>query len=30
MVIGACRVKLRLPENGSLKGKRHVVKSLLE
>ncbi len=30
MFCGACRVTLRLPENGSLKGKRQVVRSLLE
>ena len=29
MVIGALRVELYLPESGSLKDKRHVVKSLL-
>ncbi len=28
MNVGAMRVRLRLPENGSLKGKRHVVKSI--
>ena len=28
MMVGACRVTLRLPENESLKGKRQVVKSL--
>ncbi len=28
MTVGVCRVTLRLPENGSLKGKRQVVKSL--
>ncbi len=28
MHIGACRIKLRLPENLSLKGKRRVVKSI--
>jgi uncharacterized protein YlxP (DUF503 family) len=28
MTIGVCRLTLRLPENGSLKGKRQVVKSL--
>lgn len=28
MTVGACRVTLRLPENGSLKGKRQVVRSL--
>jgi uncharacterized protein len=29
MVVGVCRVTLRLPENHSLKGKRQVVKSLV-
>lgn len=29
MVIGACSVRLYLPGNGSLKGKRRVVKPLL-
>lgn len=29
MVIGACRVKLVLPENQSLKGKRQVIRSIL-
>jgi len=29
MVIGACSLELRFPGNGSLKGKRRVVKSLL-
>ena len=28
MVVGACRVTLRLPENASLKGKRQLVLSL--
>jgi uncharacterized protein YlxP (DUF503 family) len=28
MMVGVCRVTLRLPENASLKGKRQVVKSL--
>ena len=28
MFIGVCRVTLRLPENGSLKGKRQVVLSI--
>ena len=28
MVVGVCRITLRLPENASLKGKRQVVKSL--
>ncbi len=30
MHVGVCRLTLRLPENGSLKGKRHVVKSVVE
>ena len=29
MLIGVCRVRLRLPENQSLKGKRSVLKSLV-
>lgn len=29
MVIGVCRVRLRLPENQSLKGKRATLKSLV-
>ncbi len=29
MTIGACRVRLRLPENQSLKGKRQVLKSII-
>jgi uncharacterized protein YlxP (DUF503 family) len=29
MVIGACRVELHLPGNGSLKGKRSILKPLL-
>ncbi|MBI2952971.1 MAG: DUF503 domain-containing protein [Chloroflexi bacterium] len=29
MFIGACKVRLRLPENHSLKGKRHVLKSVM-
>ena len=28
MIVGVCRVSLRLPGNGSLKGKRQVVRSL--
>jgi len=28
MNVGALRVRLRLPENGSLKGKRRIVKSI--
>ena len=30
MVVGICRVTLRLPENASLKGKRQVVRSLTQ
>lgn len=30
MNIGVCKVRLRLPENESLKGKRQVVKSITE
>ena len=30
MHIGACVVRLRLPENGSLKGKRHVLRSITD
>ena len=29
MVIGACRIELHLPGNGSLKGKRGILKPLL-
>lgn len=29
MNVGVCRIKLRLPENLSLKGKRQVVKSII-
>jgi uncharacterized protein YlxP (DUF503 family) len=29
MIVGVCRIRLRLPENHSLKGKRQVVKSLI-
>lgn len=29
MHVGACKVRLRLPENHSLKGKRQVVKSII-
>jgi len=29
MIIGACTIKLRLPGNSSLKGKRSVLKSLI-
>jgi len=30
MAVGLCRITLRLPENDSPKGKRRVVKSLME
>jgi len=30
MHIGVCMLKFRLPENGSLKGKRQVLKSIIE
>jgi len=30
MIIGACRVSMHIPENHSLKGKRQVVKSVIE
>ena len=29
MNVGVCKINLRLPENGSLKGKRQVVKSII-
>lgn len=29
MIVGVCKIKLRIPENASLKGKRNVVKSIL-
>jgi len=29
MMVGVCRVELRLPENESLKGKRQVLKSIV-
>jgi uncharacterized protein len=29
MVVGACKITIHLPENGSLKGKRQIVKSVL-
>jgi uncharacterized protein YlxP (DUF503 family) len=29
MQVGLCRIRLRLPENESLKGKRQVVKSII-
>lgn len=28
MIIGVCRISLRIPGNMSLKGKRHVIKSI--
>jgi len=30
MVIGVCQLHLRLPENRSLKGKRHVLRKLID
>ncbi len=30
MVVGICRLGLRLPENGSLKGKRKIIKSIID
>ncbi|MDO8674248.1 MAG: DUF503 domain-containing protein [Dehalococcoidia bacterium] len=30
MVIGACKVVLFIPDNQSLKGKRHVIKSIVQ
>ena len=30
MVIGICKLDLRIPENHSLKGKRHVLQKLIE
>ncbi len=30
MIVGVCSIKLRLPENHSLKGKRQVVKPIVE
>ena len=30
MTVGSCRIELRIPESGSLKAKRRVVKSLKE
>lgn len=30
MVIGICRLDMHLPENGSLKGKRKVIKSIID
>jgi uncharacterized protein YlxP (DUF503 family) len=29
MIVGVCRIRFRLPENSSLKGKRRVVKSVI-
>ena len=29
MIVGVCRIKLRIPENMSLKGKRSVLKSII-
>ncbi len=29
MHVGVCRIRFRLPENGSLKGKRRVLKSII-
>ncbi len=29
MNVGICRIEIRIPENHSLKGKRHVVKSII-
>ncbi len=29
MVVGACRISLRIPENHSLKGKRMILRSIL-
>jgi uncharacterized protein len=30
MVIGICQLDLRIPENQSLKGKRHVIRKLMD
>ncbi len=30
MVIGICQLHLRIPENHSLKGKRHVIRKLID
>ena len=30
MVIGVCKLDLRIPENHSLKGKRHVLRKLID
>jgi uncharacterized protein YlxP (DUF503 family) len=29
MYVGICQIKFRIPENSSLKGKRHVLKSVI-
>ncbi len=29
MIIGVCKIKLRIPQNASLKGKRRVLKSII-
>lgn len=29
MHVGVCQIKFRIPENSSLKGKRHVLKSII-
>ena len=29
MIVGVCKIKLRLPQNTSLKGKRRVLKSII-
>lgn len=29
MIVGVCKIKLRIPENSSLKGKRSVLKSII-
>lgn len=29
MIVGTCRLQLRLPANGSLKGKRQIVRSII-
>lgn len=30
MVVGVCQLDIRIPENHSLKGKRHVIRKLIE
>ncbi len=30
MVVGICQLDIRIPENHSLKGKRHVIRKLIE